>query len=56
MMSLEGRKIELANKHRKIDDEILHEQKRPSADTLRLAELKRKKLRIKEELQQLGAA
>lgn len=55
-MSLKGRISELANKHRQLDQKIHEEQKRPSADTLRLKHLKRKKLKIKEELHVLDAS
>ncbi len=55
-MSLSGRITELAAKHQKLDHEIHTEQKRPSADTIRLAELKKMKLRIKEELRQLRSS
>ncbi|HAE95327.1 MULTISPECIES: YdcH family protein [Hyphomonas] len=55
-MSLKGRINELANKHRKLDETIHEEQKRPSADALRLKRLKREKLHIKEELQLLKAS
>ncbi len=55
-MSLTGRIEELSNRHRRLDTEIESEQKRPAADALRLSELKRQKLRIKEELQQLKAS
>ncbi|MDX1291794.1 MAG: YdcH family protein [Hyphomonas sp.] len=52
-MSLKGRINELANKHRKLDEIIHEEQKRPSADALRLKRLKREKLQIKEQLHML---
>ncbi len=52
-MSIEGRINELSNRHRRLDEQIEHEQKRPSADPIRLHELKRQKLRIKEELRDL---
>ncbi len=52
-MSMTGRIEELNNRHRRLDTQIETEQKRPAADALRLSELKRKKLRIKEELQHL---
>jgi len=55
-MSLQGRISELANKHRQIDQKIEEEEKRPSADTLQLKDLKRKKLKIKEELRWLKAS
>ena len=54
-MSLKGRINELANKHRKLDEKIVEEQKRPSADTIRLKRLKQEKLHIKEQLQSLDA-
>lgn len=49
-MSLQGRIDELANRHRRLDQQISEEQKRPAADEVRLHDLKKKKLRIKEEL------
>ncbi|MEZ5953719.1 MAG: YdcH family protein [Hyphomonas sp.] len=55
-MSLTGRISELANKHRRLDHEISEEEKRPAADTLRLQDLKRQKLKIKEELRWLEAS
>lgn len=54
-MSVQGRIQELSNRHRDLDTEIEHEEKRPARDTLRLASMKRQKLRIKEELASLGA-
>ncbi len=55
-MSLQGRISELANKHRLLDHQIIEEAKRPSADELRLKDLKRQKLKIKEELRWLDAS
>jgi hypothetical protein len=52
-MSRDGRISELSAKHRKLDEQITAEQKRPSADELAIRELKRQKLRIKEQLQEL---
>ena len=49
-MSIQGRIEELYNRHRKLDEQISEEQKRPAADEVRLHDLKRKKLKIKEEL------
>ncbi len=54
-MSLQGRIEELSQRHRKLDETIQDEQKRPATDTLKLKDLKRQKLRIKEELQNLQA-
>ena len=52
-MSLQGRIEELSQRHRKLDESIQAEEKRPATDTIRLKDLKRQKLRIKEELQHL---
>jgi hypothetical protein len=55
-MTLNGRISELANKHRQLDAKISETQKRPSADQLELKDLKRQKLKIKEQLQWLKAS
>lgn len=52
-MSLQGRINELSNRHQRLDQEIEQEQKRPAADDVRLHDLKRRKLKIKEELASL---
>jgi hypothetical protein len=54
-MSLDSRIRELNDRHKKLDAAIAAEQKRPSSDDVRLHELKRQKLRIKDELAQLRA-
>jgi hypothetical protein len=53
-MSLYGRISELNSKHRELDKEIDQEQKRPRADSLKIAELKRQKLKIKEALREIS--
>ncbi len=52
-MSIQGRIEELSTRHRKLDEKIESEQKRPSANMLTLKELKLEKLRVKEELRSL---
>ncbi|MCH2457233.1 MAG: YdcH family protein [Henriciella sp.] len=52
-MSLQGRISELSSRHQSLDEEIEQEQKRPAADEARLHDLKRRKLKIKEELHHL---
>ncbi|MEL6323467.1 MAG: DUF465 domain-containing protein [Pseudomonadota bacterium] len=52
-MSIQGRIDELSNKHRELDQQIRNVQKQAAADGLHITELKRRKLRIKEELTQL---
>ncbi|MEL7128733.1 MAG: YdcH family protein [Pseudomonadota bacterium] len=52
-MSIQGRIAELSTKHRELDQKIQHAQKQAAVDTLQVSELKRRKLRIKEELTSL---
>ncbi|MEM9670567.1 MAG: YdcH family protein [Pseudomonadota bacterium] len=52
-MSIEGRIRELSNKHRELDQQIQDVQKHASSDPLELQELKRRKLRLKEEISSL---
>ncbi len=52
-MSLENHLQELTSRHRKIDEVLQEEQRRPAADTLRLSKLKREKLKLKEEIRSL---
>ena len=43
----------LAERHRKLDDLISEELTHPFYDTSRIAELKRRKLKLKEEIERL---
>lgn len=52
-MSLEARIRELSERHKRLDAAIAAELKHPAGDDIRIHELKRKKLRIKDELAQL---
>lgn len=52
-MASGARLRELDTRHRDLDEEIEQEGRRPGADTLHLTELKRQKLRIKEEVEAL---
>ena len=52
-MSLQGRIEELSVRHRRLDEKITHEQRRPVHDSTEIREMKRQKLRNKEELRQL---
>ncbi len=49
-MPLGAHLTELSEKHRALERKIEEEQARPSADDLKIAELKRQKLRIKDEM------
>ena len=45
---------ELSLKHRKLDETIQNKQKAPAIDPLEITALKRQKLRLKEQLANLG--
>jgi hypothetical protein len=44
---------ELSEKHRMLDTKIREEMARPSADEIRIAQWKREKLRLKDEMEKL---
>ena len=52
-MALDAHLVELSERHRALDRKIEEELARPQADTLKIAELKRLKLRLKEEIERL---
>jgi hypothetical protein len=52
-MALEGQIEHLSNQHRKIDESIAAEMANPDWDEMRVAALKKQKLRIKDELERL---
>jgi len=54
-MTIEARIRELGNRHRQLDEVIQRENGRPSVDPLQVRELKRRKLRLKEEITSLEA-
>ena len=53
-MALEAHVAELTDKHRALEQKIENELARPSADSIVISELKREKLRIKDEIARLG--
>ena len=55
-MAIEARIRELGARHQNLDRAISDEIRRPSADSLRLHDLKRKKLKLKEEMEVLRGA
>ncbi|MGH6987893.1 MAG: YdcH family protein [Caulobacteraceae bacterium] len=55
-MAIEARLRELGVRHRSLDAAIEQESRRPAADDLRLVELKRRKLKLKEEIERLKVA
>ena len=52
-MAIDARIRERGNRHRSLEAAIEEEMGRPAVDSLRLWELKRRKLRLKEEMEQL---
>ena len=54
-MAVEARLRELGARHQSLEKAIQDELRRPSADDLRLQELKRQKLKLKDELEALRA-
>ncbi|GGH29993.1 DUF465 domain-containing protein [Alsobacter metallidurans] len=55
-MALQSHLAELERRHQAIDKEIEKELGAPSGDDLRLAELKRKKLLLKDQIERLRVA
>lgn len=53
-MSLSSHLQELKRKHRALEDEVVQAQRAPGTDDLHIANLKRQKLRIKEEITRLS--
>ncbi len=54
-MAIEARIRELGSRHQSLDKAIEDEHRRPSADSLRVHELKRQKLKLKEQIEGLKA-
>jgi hypothetical protein len=54
-MAVDARIRELGNRHQSLERAIQDELSRPAADDIRLKELKRQKLRLKEEMEGLRA-
>jgi hypothetical protein len=52
-MAIEARLRELGVKHQTLERAIQDEISRPAADAIRIRELKRQKLRLKEEMESL---
>jgi len=52
-MALDAHLSELSEKHRALDRKIEEELARPTTDDLMIAELKRQKLRLKDEIERL---
>ncbi|MFC7702934.1 YdcH family protein [Plastorhodobacter daqingensis] len=55
-MSLTSHLQELRRKHQTLSDKVEQAQKRPSTDPVQIAQLKKQKLRLKEEITRLSQA
>jgi hypothetical protein len=55
-MAVQARIRELGFRHQSLERAIEDEVRRPASDTLRLRELKRQKLKLKEEMETLRSA
>ncbi|WP_067397891.1 YdcH family protein [Falsirhodobacter sp. alg1] len=53
-MSIASHLQELRRKHESLSSSVTWEQRQPASDPLKIAELKRKKLRLKEEISRLS--
>jgi len=52
-MSLESHLVELVRRHHAIEQAIMAEEAHPSSDPVKVHELKRKKLTLKDEIERL---
>ena len=52
-MGLESHIQELSDKHHKLDEQIHEELLRPAPDDIMISELKKRKLRLKEQIERL---
>jgi len=52
-MAIHAHLVELEKRHRALEDEIAEAMTHPSADGLMIAELKRRKLQVKDEIMRL---
>jgi hypothetical protein len=55
-MSLTSHLQELRKKHQQLSDEVEQAQRSPAVDDLQITQMKKEKLRLKEEIERLGSA
>jgi hypothetical protein len=53
-MTMQSHLVELRKKHDTLSEMVEHAQRSPGADDLKIAELKKQKLRLKEEIARLS--
>ena len=54
-MTIQAHLSELERRHQALEDELAEAMNHPSSDDLKIAELKRRKLLVKDEMTRLGA-
>ncbi|MEM9714999.1 MAG: DUF465 domain-containing protein [Pseudomonadota bacterium] len=54
-MSIEGRLAELERKHKALEDALSEEEKHAAPDAAKISDMKKEKLKIKEEIEKLRA-
>jgi hypothetical protein len=52
-MTMQAHLAELEKRHRALEDEITDAMNHPSSDDLKIAELKRRKLQVKDQIERL---
>jgi hypothetical protein len=52
-MTIQAHLAELERRHRALEEEIAEAMRHPSTDGLKIAELKRRKLQVKDEIERL---
>lgn len=55
-MGLTNHLTELSSRHKKLDDALQDELKRPVSDSIQMSRMKREKLKLKEEISHLKKA
>ncbi len=53
-MTIQSHLVELRRKHETLSDMVEQAQRSPATDALKIAELKKQKLRLKEEIERLS--
>ena len=53
-MTIQAHLSELERRHQALEDELVEAMNHPSSDDLKIAELKRRKLLVKDEMTRLG--
>jgi hypothetical protein len=55
-MNIEAHLASLTKRHGDLEDELHHAMNQPSTDTVKIMEIKRRKLRIKDEIERIRSS